>query len=199
MRFRRRRALTHAQLMRRELGEGMDHMRLAAVHAAGGMGAAVSPAMGRVRGAAADAAVAAVAPLATVARDGARQARKAQMKMMRKQTRTASRSRWPRLAGLLAAGAAVGAGVAYVRRRRQQQQWEEYDSGAGLTSVPSTTGSMVDSATDTTADALRTGGDKASAMAERAADKVERAGDKAADTADDMVSRSGTSSRNSRT
>ena len=199
MRIRRRRALTHAQLMRRELGEGMDHMRLAAVHAAGGMGAAVSPAMGRVRGAAADAAVATVAPLATVARDGARQARKAQMKMMRKQTRTASRSRWPRLAGLLATGAAVGAGVAYVRRRRQQHQWEEYDSGTGLTSAPSATGSMVDSATDTTADALRTGGDKASAMAERAADKVERAGDKTADTADDLASRSATSSRNSRT
>jgi hypothetical protein len=36
-------------------------------------------------------------------------------------------SRWPKLAGLLAAGALTGAVAAFVLRRRRQQQWEEYD------------------------------------------------------------------------
>lgn len=209
MRLWRRRAPTHAQLMRHEFSEGFDHMKQAAVHAVGGMGAAVSPAMGRMRGTAADATGAVVAPLAAVARDGARQARKAQVKLMRKQT-PKPRRRWAKLAGLLATGAAVGAGAAYLRRRRQQQQWEEYEPGARLESVSETAKSTVDTATDTTAGALRTGGDKvsssaerfadrASSAAERAADTVETAGDKATDKTDELVSRSGTPSRNSRT
>nr|MDT0661830.1 hypothetical protein [Micromonospora sp. DSM 115978] len=84
--FGRRRS--HGQLAKAELGEGLDHLRQAATHAAGGVGAAVGPRVDaarryvtptatRVRNTAAvgwGATVSAVGPLAVAAADGARQA-----------------------------------------------------------------------------------------------------------------------------
>jgi hypothetical protein len=104
----------------------------AANHAAGGVNATVGPRMhaarervtpatDKARTAAAaglGATAAALAPLATAARKGGRRAiGKTPVKPAR---------RWPRIATLLAAGAAVGAAGAFIMRRRRQQ-WQEYD------------------------------------------------------------------------
>jgi hypothetical protein len=145
--LRRRSGKTHARLIREELGESLDHFVQAANHAAGGVGATVGPRMhaardrvtpaagkaaGRVKVAAASgvgATAAALAPLAVAARNGGRRA------IGRKPVKPARR--WPRIATMLAAGAAVGAASALIMRRRRQQQWEEYDPGRP---VESTTG-----------------------------------------------------------
>ena len=111
----------------------------------------VQPAAGRVKGAASSgwgSTVAALAPLAAAASDASRQAdkqgkkaekardknvkqlqkksdvlqRKTNKAMGRKQSKPTSK-----LTGLLVVGAAVGAGAAYVARRRKSQQWDEYD------------------------------------------------------------------------
>jgi hypothetical protein len=105
----------------------------AANHAAGGVNATVGPRMhaarervtpaaGKARTAAAaslGATAAALAPLATAAKNTGRRA------VGKKPVKPARR--WPRIATLLAAGAAVGAAGAFILRRRRQQQWEEYD------------------------------------------------------------------------
>jgi hypothetical protein len=105
----------------------------AANHAAGGVNATVGPRMhaarervtpatDRARTAAAaglGATAAALAPLATAAKNSGRRA------IGKKPVKPARR--WPRIATLLAAGAAVGAAGAFILRRRRQQQWEEYD------------------------------------------------------------------------
>jgi hypothetical protein len=133
---------TRSQLVKSELGESFDHFMQAATHAAGGVGATVGPratdGVDRVKGAAAhgwESTMAAFAPLAAAAADGARQAgrttsragRRTQRVVMRKKEPRMSRQRWPMLAGLLAAGTAIGAAGALVMRRRKQQQWQEYD------------------------------------------------------------------------
>lgn len=101
----RRNEKAHGQLLRAELSESVDHALRAAGYAAGGVkdavGSKLAPAAQRVR--------------STTAR--------------RANTRTEEKvsSRWPKLAGLLAVGALMGAVTAFVLRRRRQQQWEEYD------------------------------------------------------------------------
>ncbi|MDG4762814.1 hypothetical protein O7632_01585 [Solwaraspora sp. WMMD406] len=89
---------TRRALVRAELGEGLDHFRRAATHAAGGVGAsvgprvlaardAVTPTADRVRDSAAQsvaATMAALAPLAVAAADGARQASQATRKVKAK-------------------------------------------------------------------------------------------------------------------
>ncbi|HEU5108783.1 MAG TPA: hypothetical protein VFT95_09520 [Micromonosporaceae bacterium] len=131
--LRRRPAKAHARLLREELSESLEHFMQAANHAAGGVNAAVSPRMHAARervGPATDkarsaaaarlgATAAALAPIATAAKNGGR---RAVGKKPIKRTR-----RWPRIATLLAAGAAVGAAGAFVLRHRRRQQWEEYD------------------------------------------------------------------------
>jgi hypothetical protein len=109
----------------------------------------VQPTADRVKGAATSSwgsTVAVLAPLAAAAADGARQAgkqgrkakdqntKKLQKKsnMLQKRTNKAlgrkqAKPRAGKLAGLLLAGAAVGAGAAYVLKRRQREQWDEYD------------------------------------------------------------------------
>jgi hypothetical protein len=109
----------------------------------------VQPTAGRVKDAATSSwgsTVAVLAPLAAAAADGARQAgkqgRKAKDKNVKKLQKKSSilqkrtnkalgrkqaKPRAGKLAGLLLAGAAVGAGAAYVLRRRQREQWDEYD------------------------------------------------------------------------
>ncbi len=113
----------------------------------------VQPAAGKVKGAASSgwgSAVAVLAPLAAAATDAAKQADKQSkkagkqadkakadaknaknVKALQKATgkalgRKQAKQKRGKLAGLLMAGAAVGAGV-MVLRRRQQQRWDEYD------------------------------------------------------------------------
>jgi hypothetical protein len=87
--------------------------------------------------------------MAIAALDAARQARaaarrgaptKADLKAMkaeRRKKRFSSSGRGPRLATLLAAGAAVGAAAAFTLRRRNQPRWDEYDPGQALDAVRS--------------------------------------------------------------
>ncbi|GAA4678944.1 hypothetical protein Prum_043540 [Phytohabitans rumicis] len=137
---------TRSQLVKAELGESFDHFMQAATHAAGGVGATMGPrtadGVDRVKSAASqgwESTMAALAPLAVAALDGAREAgrttrkagSKARSVTTKKESRM-SRNRWPMLAGLLAAGAAVGAAGALVMRRRKQQQWQEYDPNKAI-------------------------------------------------------------------
>ncbi|WP_173157916.1 hypothetical protein [Phytohabitans suffuscus] len=92
----------------------------------------------------------ALAPLAAAAAEGAREAGRTTKQAGRKARRAGatkiravtpmkesrmSRRRWPMLAGLLTAGAIVGAAGALVMRRRKQQQWQEYDPGQAMEPV----------------------------------------------------------------
>ncbi|HEY2950395.1 MAG TPA: hypothetical protein VGJ53_18685 [Micromonosporaceae bacterium] len=226
---------THAKLARRELNESLDHFMRAATHAAGGMGAAVGPKVnaardyvnptaGRMRNAASqgwESALAAFAPLASAAKDGARSAgdmalrtrsrnKKREAEMGRKR-----RSAW---AGMLAAGAAVGAAGALIMRRRKQR-WEEYDPAQALEAMRDDADTMIDStqkSVDRAADAGASAAGKASGtMAEStegqassaaatvkdrassAAETAKRQKDQATDQAEDLISKS-PPSRNTR-
>lgn len=146
---------SRSQLVRQELGQSVEHFKQAATHAAQGTSATVGPkinaardrvqpATERVKDAAStgwDSAVATLTPLATAAGDNIRKtdkrARKvAVMKQKKLQKSTAkavdrARGRSPRrrgrLAGLLVAGAAIGVAGAYLARKRNAAQWDEYD------------------------------------------------------------------------
>jgi hypothetical protein len=157
---------TRSQQVKAELGESLDHFMQAATHAAGGVGATMGPkaadGVHRVRETAShgwESTMAAFAPLAAAAAEGAREAgrttkragrkaRRASTKKMRAATpqreSRMSRKRWPMLAGMLAAGAAVGAAGALVMRRRKQQQWQEYDPSHAMEPVAADTGETTD-------------------------------------------------------
>ncbi|MBO4205305.1 hypothetical protein [Micromonospora echinofusca] len=153
-------------LVRSELGESLGHLKRAANHAAYGVGAtvgprvqaardSVSPTAARVRDTATtgwSSTMAALAPLAVAAAGGARQAgsaaRKAKAKNMmmqnRKKQQAARKRRSMLRTGLLAAGAVAGvAGAMAVRRRRDQQQWEEYDPSRSLVGAREETDTIV--------------------------------------------------------
>lgn len=175
--FRRRQVQSHTRLMKMELGESLDHLRMAAAHAADGASGALAP---RV-----DAARKAVQPrlesgmskamdgmdtVMVIARERSRQAgrkaekmgRKGKAKMIRNDRKSRS---WPMtIGGLLVAGAAVGAASAMLRRRRNQQSWDEY----GSTRTTSDTGSMLESAKST----MDAGVEKARTMGEAAKDRA---------------------------
>jgi hypothetical protein len=173
--FRRRQATTHGQLMREELAESFQHLRMAAAHAAGGTASLVGP---RVDAAgksvkpklrkAGGATLATIAPLALAARSGIREAEKAARKGKAKLTRKEpSVKRWPMmLGGLLVAGAAVGAaGAMIARRRANRSQWEEYGTTRSTTSR---TDSMIESAKST----METGKERVQSLAESAKERA---------------------------
>jgi cytoskeletal protein RodZ len=191
-----------SRLVKDELNESLEHLRQAASHAADGVnttvapriGAArayVAPATGRMRKTASrgwDTTVATLTPLAAAAVVGARKAKAKNLKAMKKQEPPRARRRLPRLAGLLAAGTAVGAAGALVMRRRRQQQWDEYDPSQALESMRSDTASMIDTtrnkvegAMDSTAARAQAKADKVGAGAEQAADRVSSTTDRMAD------------------
>ncbi|GAA0724552.1 hypothetical protein GCM10010199_34200 [Dactylosporangium roseum] len=175
--FRRRRVKTHSRLMREELGESFDHLRMAAAHAADGASGALAPRVESARQAvkpglrkAQGAAMGGMDAVLVIARDRSRQAgkkaekmgRKGKTRMMGNQGRT---RRWPMtLGGLLVAGAAVGMASAMLRRRRNQQAWDEY----GSTRTTGDTGAMLESAKST----MDAGVEKAKTMGEAAKDRA---------------------------
>ncbi|WP_285791463.1 hypothetical protein [Micromonospora sp. NBRC 101691] len=143
---------SQAQLAKAELNQGVGHLMQAATYASRGVGHTVGPRVQAARVAVAPTAVrvrdsatrgwgstvATLAPLAVAARGGAAQAgtmaRKAKPKNMRmiKQKKKARR-RSGMMTGLLAAGAVAGiAGAMAMRRRRDQQEWAEYDPNRTL-------------------------------------------------------------------
>lgn len=130
-----------------ELNQSISHLVQAANHAAKGAGATVGPRVQVARGYVGPAAtkvrdrastgwgttLTTLAPLAAVARDGAAQAGPLTRKARSKNMRITGRKKQPRrrgsmMTGLLAAGAIAGlAGAVAMRRRREQQEWAEYD------------------------------------------------------------------------
>lgn len=164
--FARRQAKTHSRLMRDELGQSVDHLRLAAAHAAGGTAAAVAPRWQAMRGSmepTIDRSVGKLMGAATVStRRASKQVGKAARLASGKKAKP--RRRWPMMiGGMVAAGAAVGAAGAAVSRRRQRQ-WDEYGPTDTETRLREEAQSMVDSAQSgvgTTRDALKSATDRA--------------------------------------
>ncbi|WP_432982340.1 hypothetical protein [Dactylosporangium sp. CA-233914] len=164
--------------MRDELGESLDHLRMAAAHAADGASGALAPRVEAARKAVKprldsgmNRAMGGMESVVVIARERSKQAgrkagkigSKSRNKLMR-QERKSSR-RWPMtIGGLLAAGVAVGAASAYMRRRRNEQSWDEY----GSTRTTGDTGSMLDTAKST----MDAGVDKARTMGEAAKDRA---------------------------
>ncbi|GAB3950300.1 hypothetical protein GCM10027614_50530 [Micromonospora vulcania] len=138
---------SQGQLAKAELNQSISHLVQAANHAAKGTGATigprvqaarvyVGPAAAKVRDRASTGwgtTLTTLAPLAAAARDGAAQAGPLTRKAKSKNMRITGRKKQPRrrgsmMTGLLAAGAIAGlAGAVALRRRREQQEWAEYD------------------------------------------------------------------------
>jgi hypothetical protein len=124
------------------LGKTFDHLRQAATHGADGFGTAMGPRMDAARSMAKGTAAGAVAQLTAARRQGVQQAAevarraKPTMRKRKKEQEMARKRRGYRLAGLLAAGAAVGAVGALVGRRRRQTNWEVYDTSVRPPQAP---------------------------------------------------------------
>jgi len=206
--FRRRQAKTQGRLMRDELGESFEHLRLAVGHATGGAANLVGPRYDSAKRSvkpgirkANRATAATVVPLALAARSGvrtglrgtARQAEQAakaakaarkgvlkgKAKLMREEPRM---RRWPMLlGGLIAAGAVVGtAGAIIARRRANRDHWEEYGS-------PRSTSGRTDAMIETAKSTMDTGRDKVQSLSDSAKERA----------ADMMSSGAGSSARTS--
>ena len=191
--FGRRQVKNHSRMAAQELGESFGHLRMAASHAADGASVALAPRVDAARKAVAptverarEAATSGVESLIDAARDGRRAAEKrarktntkahkrmskatdvALTKIGTRDTRSRSGRKWPMLiGGLLAAGAAIGATGALVKRRRSQPTWEEY--AADSTRTTADAHALLDSAKS----AMDAGVDKASAAANAAKDRT---------------------------
>jgi len=173
--FGRRRAQAHSRLMRAEIGQGFEHFRMAAAHAATGTADYVSPKVATAKRTARSgerkarkASAATFAPIAASSLSMARTARKSANKGKAKLTRKEPQvRRWPTIiGGLLAAGAAIGAtGAIIARRRANRSQWEEY----GTTHTTSTrSDSMIDSARSS----MESGKEKVQSLAESAKERA---------------------------
>jgi hypothetical protein len=224
--FRRRQAKTQGRLMREELGESFEHLRLAVGHATGGADTLVRPRIDQAKRSvkpgvrkANRATAAAVVPLALAARSGVRSglsggrrqaeqaakaarkgALKGKAKLMREEPRM---KRWPMvLGGLLAAGAVIGtAGTVIARRRANRDQWEEYGSARP-------TSGRTDATIESAKSTMDTGRDKVQSLAdsakERAADMTSSSGSSRTSSSpefgsrEDIYGKAGTSPNNSR-
>lgn len=141
---------SQGQLARAELNRSVNHLRHAAAYASRGVGQSVGPRVQAARVAMAPTAVlvrdravsgwgttvATLAPLVAAARSGGTaqtgvMTRKAKGRNMLKPQK--KRRRGGLMTGLLAAGAVAGmAGAMALRRRRDQQEWAEYDPAQGM-------------------------------------------------------------------
>jgi hypothetical protein len=162
-----RREITRQELVRSEFGDSLGHVRQAAVHAAGGLGATVGPNYGKARdritsargmvGPTAtrlsrsasnswDTTLATLGPLVQAARDGAMRANEMNIKPMKRTTKVIEETETPEghttrnAMALIACGAAVGAAGALVARRRNRSKWAEYEPSA----IESDASSMLD-------------------------------------------------------
>jgi hypothetical protein len=125
----RRQKMSHAALVRSELGEGMGHLWHAAGHAADGMGEAAGPAwrMARQRMMATSGGRRMHTASRTMAGYG-RGWQAMMSKVIMKRESRSGRRRVGMLVGLLAAGVAAGAAAAMAARRRNRMAWEEYET-----------------------------------------------------------------------
>ena len=166
--------------MKAELGESLDHLRMAAAHAADGASGALAPRVESARKAVQPRlesgmtmAAGGLSSALDIARERSKTASKKAAKMKNKgQKRVAKLTgreqksrRWPyAIGGLLVAGAAVGAAGAFLRRRRNESAWDEY----GATRTTSDTDSVLGAAKNT----MDAGIDKAKTMGEAAKDRA---------------------------
>ncbi|HEU4348140.1 MAG TPA: hypothetical protein VFR35_10160 [Actinoplanes sp.] len=140
----------------------------------------MQPAMHQAKGAASsgwDSALATITPLVAAASDSVRhtgketkksakasrtRARKNEKKLEKRVNQAMGRKQGGRRAGklfgLALVGAALGAGAAYVIRRRQAAQWDEYDPGAPISSADSDRISSTDPDRISSTDSDRIGG-----------------------------------------
>ncbi|GIH13141.1 hypothetical protein [Rugosimonospora africana] len=209
---------THGEMARAELGEGFDHLRQAATHAADGVGAAVGPKLSsamdlvgpgtdRVRDVASqgwDTTVAALTPLMDAARTGATEAgrktaARARKKMTKKKTSRMSGKRTGIMVGLLAVGVAAGAVGAMAARRRSRSRWEEYESGGY-----SMAGDQAQAVLDSTRSAMdmaagkTSGGDTATAPSDQLGNGKDPAPPRPGQGPEGTADKAGTATKNSR-
>jgi hypothetical protein len=205
---------THSQLARDELSEGFGHLRLAAAHAAGGVGATVGPRwdsakghmpprVGTMRRAAAnrfDVAVAGLVPLMEAARIGAaeatRDAQKARRRAEKRESRM-SRKRVTILVSLLTAGAAVGAAGAIVSSRRNRAKWEEYES-QGVNAMRGGTRSVADAARESAKETGNVFAEQAKQTGETVATRADEAAEQGKAKTEQLADKAHAVSKNSR-
>jgi hypothetical protein len=129
--FGRSTARRHSEQLMDELSQSYGHLKMAAAHAAGGAAERITPGYDKARNRASRGWYTtrdAFAPLYEQVREGAANARKEPQ---------VKRNKWPMVAGLVAAGAAVGAaGAMIARRRRVAAQWDQYDPMPSLEESP---------------------------------------------------------------
>jgi len=190
--FGRKESRTHTDQLLDELAQSYGHLKLAAGHAAGGAAEQLTPPYDKARNAASrgwSSTRVAFAPMYEQVKDGAANARQKEPDVSDRR-----KSRWPVLAGLLAAGAAVGAaGAMIAKRRRATKEWDEFEPdqmldepGYGLESTG--TGSP-DAARDKASAAAHTAGKKVAAGAAAVASGVSSQAGKLADALGDKAAR----------
>jgi hypothetical protein len=188
--FGRKESRTHTDQLLDELAQSYGHLKLAAGHAAGGAAEKLTPPYDKARNAAGRGWTStkdAFAPMYEQVKDGAANARKGANVSDSKQ------NRWPMLAGLLAAGAAVGAaGAMIAKRRRAAKEWDEFEPDqmldeAGYGSEPTGTRPAEDTARDKVSSAAHTAGKKVSAGAAAVASGVSSQAGKLADALGDKA------------
>lgn len=195
--FGRRQVKNHGRMAAHELGESYGHLRMAASHAADGAGVALAPRVDAARRAVAptverarDAATSSMGSLLVAARDGRKtaqkKARKTNAKAQKKVSKAtnsalvkigkknkSSSKKWPiMIGGLLAAGAAIGATSALLKRRRSQPTWEEYTSDSATTRTTTDAHALLDSAKSTMDAGIDKASAAASAVKERTSDLI---------------------------
>lgn len=129
--FRRRKVTPHGPLFRAQMAQALAHLQLAGTHAAAGAAGSAGAGAARLRGRW-NASMEALAPVLTAARVEAQRATKETAKAKakankRKKAKEGSlmARKWPYILGVVAAGAAVGAGAYVVRKRRNARSAEE--------------------------------------------------------------------------
>jgi hypothetical protein len=144
--FGRRQVKTQTELMREEFGEGFDHLRMAAAHAAGTAAGLLAPRLDAVR----ERLEPTYDKSKHIARDSARRAgRAARRATGKKESRMAKR--WPMVVGgLMIAGAAAGVAGALLSRRRQRR-WNDYGTTGSMSGYRDETRSFTDTARSTAA------------------------------------------------
>jgi hypothetical protein len=154
--FRRQQVRSHSDLMREEFGEGFDHLRMAAAHAAGTAAGLIAPRLDIMR----ERLEPSFDKSKNMARESARRANKvARRATGKKEARMAKR--WPMVVGgLMVAGVAAGAVGALLSRRRQRR-WNDYGTTGTTTTLSgirddtrATASSIADTAKEKTSDVL---------------------------------------------
>jgi hypothetical protein len=145
--------------MREEFGEGFDHLRMAAAHAAGTAAGLIAPRLDTMR----ERLEPGLDRSKDMARGSARRAKKVARRATGKKKEAGMAKRWPMVVGgMMVAGVALGAVGALLSRRRQRR-WNDYGStGTTTTSAyaglredtHATASSIADTAKEKTSDVL---------------------------------------------